>query len=112
MSWRIVITPTALAMLRAIDDRRVREKIVAVVERLAVDPEKQGKPLVGDLAGLRSLRAVGQRYRLLYRLDGQAVGGCVVAIGIRRDGARDDIYQLARKLMRLRLLEADSETKD
>jgi mRNA interferase RelE/StbE len=29
----------------------------------------------------------------------------VVAVGIRRDGARDDIYNLAKKLLRLGLLD-------
>ena len=107
MTWRIVVTPTALAMLKSIGDRRVREKIATVIDRLAVDPEKQGKVLIGDLAGLRSVRAVGQRYRILYRLKEDRVVVCVVAVGIRRDGDRKDIYQLARKLLRLHLLEQD-----
>lgn len=105
MTWRIDITPTALSMLRNIRDRRVREKLVTVIDRLAEDPEKQGKALVGDLAGYRSVRAAGQRYRVIYRLFDERVVVCVVAVGIRREGSRDDVYALARKLFRLRLLE-------
>lgn len=105
MTWRIDITPTALSMLREIRDRRVREKLVAVIDRLAEDPEKQGKSLVGELAGYRSVRAVGQRYRIIYRLFDDRVVVCVVAVGIHREGSRKDIHALARKLFRLRLLE-------
>ncbi|MGD9663413.1 MAG: type II toxin-antitoxin system RelE/ParE family toxin [Porticoccaceae bacterium] len=105
MTWRIVITPTAFKMLSNISDRRVRDKIVAVIDRLAEEPDKQGKALVGELSGLRSIRAVGQRYRVIYRLIDQQVEVTVLAVGIRRDGSRDDIYQLAKKLIRLRLLQ-------
>jgi mRNA interferase RelE/StbE len=92
-------------MLSSISDRRVRDKIVAVIDRLAVEPEKQGKALVGELSGLRSIRAVGQRYRVVYQLVEQQVVVTVLAVGIRRDGSRDDIYQLAKKLIKLRLLQ-------
>jgi mRNA interferase RelE/StbE len=105
MSWRISITPAAMHMLTGITDRRIREKIVAVIDRLAEEPEKQGKAMVGELAGFRSIRAVGQRYRVIYTVKGGEIVVVVVAIGIRRDGARDDIYNLAKKLLRLGLLD-------
>ncbi len=53
-------------MLEAIQDRRVRDKIRDRIDGLAQEPEKQGKPLTGELTGYRSLRAVGQRYRVIY----------------------------------------------
>ena len=105
MKWQIFLTPTASAMLAEITDRRVREKLVATIDRLTEEPEKQGKALVGELAGFRSIRAVAQRYRIIYRLQGEAIVVIVVAAGIRRAGARNDIYSLAQKLLRLRLLE-------
>jgi mRNA interferase RelE/StbE len=104
MSWRISITPTAMRMLTGISDRRIREKIVAVIDRLAEEPEKQGKAMMGELAGFRSIRAVGQRYRIIYTVKGDEIVVVVVAVGIRRDGARDDIYNLTKKLLRLGLL--------
>ena len=104
MKWQILLTPTALKLLSDISDRRIREKIGAVIDRLTEDPEKQGKALLGELAGFRSLRAVGQRYRIIYQIRDNEIVVVIVAIGIRRDGAKDDIYNLAKKLFRLRLL--------
>ena len=102
--WSVVITPTALHMLRKIADRRVREKIVERIDGLAREPDKQGKPLVGELAGCRSLRAVGQRYRIIYRLERGRVIVAVLALGLRKGGSRSDIYALARKLLKFRLV--------
>ncbi|MBT0665436.1 type II toxin-antitoxin system mRNA interferase toxin, RelE/StbE family [Geobacter pelophilus] len=104
MKWQILLTPTALKLLSDISDRRIREKIGTVIDRLAEDPEKQGKALLGELSGLRSIRAVGQRYRIIYQIRGNEIVVVIVAVGIRRDGARDDIYNLAKKLFRLGLL--------
>ena len=104
MKWQILFTPTALKLLSDISDRRIREKIGAVIDRLTEDPEKQGKALLGELAGFRSIRAVGQRYRIIYQMKGNDIIVVIVAVGIRRDGAKDDIYNLAKKLFRLRLL--------
>ncbi|MGD0585810.1 MAG: type II toxin-antitoxin system mRNA interferase toxin, RelE/StbE family [Oryzomonas sp.] len=104
MSWEIVLTPTAMKLLSELSDRRIREKIGVVIDRLSDEPEKQGKALLGDLAGFRSLRAVGQRYRIIYKVRGDEVIVLIVAIGIRHDGAKDDIYNLAKKLFRLGLL--------
>ena len=104
MKWQILLTPTALKLLSDISDRRIREKIGTVIDRLTEDPEKQGKALLGELAGFRSIRAVGQRYRIIYQIRGNDIVVVIVAVGIRRDGAKDDIYNLAKKLFRLRLL--------
>ena len=97
-------------MLKRIADKRVRRKLVERVEALAVEPEKQGKPLTGDLTGYLSLRAVGQCYRIVYAIDRDIITVLVVAIGIRKDGDKKDIYTLARKLLRLHLL--DDPDKD
>jgi mRNA interferase RelE/StbE len=61
---------------------------------------QRGKPLVGELAGFRSVRAVGQRYRIVYRVEHQEVTVLVVAAGRRRSGDKKDIYELARELLR------------
>lgn len=56
------------------------------------DPDKIGKPLTGELTGFRSIRAVSQRYRILYRvIEGRAIV-YVVAVGVHREGSRCDVY--------------------
>ena len=93
-------------MLTAITDRRLQALPLKRAEGLAAEPEKQGKPLSGDLAGYRSIRAVGQRYRILYRIEQQSVIVVVVALGIRQEDSQRDVYALAQRLARLGLLGA------
>ena len=104
MRYGIIITPTALSMIRRIPDRRVREKLAGVIDRLAEEPEKQGRALLGELAGYRSIRAVGQRYRIIYRVEKDRVIVVIMAIGLSKEGDRGDIYALARKLFSRELL--------
>ncbi|MBI4063826.1 MAG: type II toxin-antitoxin system RelE/ParE family toxin [Elusimicrobia bacterium] len=103
MTWKIELTPTARQMLLGVLDRRIREKIAQRIDALAHDPEKQGKPLTGELSGLYSLRAAGQRYRIIYRLEKNRIVVLIVAVGLRREGDRRDIYALAKKLIHLGL---------
>ena len=105
LTWRIVITPAALKMIKGISDARIRGKIAEVIDRLAEDPDKQGKPLVAELSGFRSIRAAGQRYRIIYKIIRKQVVVVIVAAGIRKEGHKKDIYQLAKKLLKLKLVE-------
>lgn len=104
MIYRIIMEPEAIKMLREISDRRIQEKIAQRIDGLIHDPDLQGKPLTGEFSGYRSLRAVGQRYRIIYRVEKERVLVFVVALGLRKEGSRDDIYLLAKKLLRLRLI--------
>lgn len=79
-------------MLSKVTDRREQEGLLRRVEDLKEDPEKQGKPLVGKLKGYRSLRALGQRYRIIYQVNEGRVTVVVVGVGRRREGSRKDIY--------------------
>jgi mRNA interferase RelE/StbE len=103
-SYTIRWTETAIKLAEAIQDRRVRRLIVQRVEELARAREEQGKALVGELTGLRSFRAIGQPYRILYRVERREVVVVIVAVGRRKAGGQDDIYELARKLLRQGLL--------
>ncbi len=103
--YQVSLTPTAISMVSEIRDRRVQEAIRQRIDGLARDPGKQGKPLLGELRGFRSVRAVGQRYRIIYRVYKDRVEVHVVAVGLRREGDREDIYRLAQRLLRLRLVE-------
>ena len=104
MSYEVFIAPTAQKMLDSITDRRILQIIQDRIDALANEPDKQGKPLAGELQGYRSLRAAGQRYRILYRVERQQVLVFIVAVGLRRAGSRSDVYALARKLLRLHLV--------
>jgi mRNA interferase RelE/StbE len=99
-------------MIKKVQDRRIREKIIETIDGLAEDPEKKGKPLTAELDGYHSIRAVGQRYRIIYRIDEDRVIVLVVAAGIRKDGDKKDIYTLAKKLIRARLLEPAAPSED
>ena len=105
MTYQIELTLQAQKMLKDISDRRIRQKIQKRIDGLAEEPEKQGKPLVEELEGYRSLRAVGQRYRIIYAVERKRVVVYVMAVGLRKQGSRSDIYQIAKKLLRLGLLE-------
>ena len=97
-------TTQAKVMLKAISDRRIQEAILKRAAALSQEPEKQGSPLIGELLGFRSVRAVGQRYRIIYRVERHKVWVIVVAVGIRKEGSQADIYALAQKLFHQRLL--------
>ena len=103
---------TAKAMLLNITDRRIAGKLVEIIDGSGDDPDKQGAPLLDDLLGYRKLRAVGQRYRIIYTLDEETNTVLVVAVGIRKEGSKEDIYELARKLLRRGLLAPDNEDGD
>ena len=104
VTYRIILTSTAVRLLEAITDRRIRAHIRSRIDGLAHEPEQQGKPMREELMGFRSLRTVGQRYRIIYRVDRKNVLVIVVAVGLRKEGDRNDIYRIAQKLLRLRLV--------
>ncbi len=105
MTYKIELTLQARRMLKDISERRVREKIQKRIDDLAQEPEKQGKPLVHEMEGYRSLRAVGQRYRIIYSVQREEVIVYVMAVGLRKHASKSDVYELAKKLIRLGLLE-------
>jgi mRNA interferase RelE/StbE len=109
MRWHIKLTLPALKQLAAIIDTRVRESISRRIDALANEPNLQGKALSDELMGYRSIRAVAQRYRILYKLEKEQVIVVVVALGIRKAGDKKDVYELAKKLARLGLLDLDTE---
>ena len=109
MAWNVSFTETALETLKSISDRRVRRLIVNRAESLATDPYVLGSPLRDELRGFYSTRAAGQRYRIIYRTDDEGRSVIVVAVGIRREGHRNDIYALAQRLIRLGLVEPQQD---
>lgn len=110
MRYGIEITPVALETLKGMKDRRIARQIVQRTDRLGDGPEKQGKPLLGELGGYGSVRAAGQRYRVMYKTQDTSVIVVIIAIGIRKEGDKKDIYKLVRKMIQLNLIEPSFET--
>lgn len=107
--YSVLWSARARYMLAAITDRRIQKKIFERVRDLSSEPEKQGKPLIGELAGYRSLRAVGQRYRIIFRVEDEKVLVLIVALGLRKAGSKKDVYDLAKRLVQLGLVEASEK---
>ena len=103
--YEVQWTGSAKKMLAGIQDRRVMQKIFERANELSEEPELQGKPLINELAGYRSIRAVGQRYRIIYKIEKKKVIVMVVALGLRKEEDKKDIYALAKKLIRAGLIE-------
>ena len=109
MKWKIRLTLPALQQLSSIKDNRIKENISRRIDALEHLPEEQGKALHDELTGYRSLRAVGQRYRIIYKLEGEQVIVVVVTLCIRKEGDKKDVYALAKKLARLGLLDFEEK---
>jgi mRNA interferase RelE/StbE len=99
IEYKIELTPLALEMLADVKDKRQQKSLSDRIDKLKTDPEKQGKPLVDKLKGYRSLRAVGQRYRIIYKVEVDKVVVLVVGVGLRKEGDKGDIYTLMEKLL-------------
>jgi len=99
IEYEIQLTLLALEMLEAVKDRREQEKLRDRIDQLKVEPQKQGKALVDNLSGFRSIRAVGQRYRIVYQVEQDRVLVVVVGLGRRKDGDKKDIYTILEKLL-------------
>jgi mRNA interferase RelE/StbE len=109
MNWNVELTKDALKQLQAITDKRVRNNLFERIEELSKKPEEQGKPLRNELLGLRCVKAIGQRYRIIFKVERDRVIVVVVAVGIRKEGDRSDIYKIAVHLMRSGLIDLPNE---
>lgn len=104
MRWQISIGSVAQKQLGAIKDRRAQQALEYAIDGLEIDPDKKGKPLTGKLAGYCSLRAHSQRYRITYKLNTPSKEVVVLALGLRKEGDRADIYNLVERLLNRGLL--------
>jgi mRNA interferase RelE/StbE len=99
MDYRVELTPLALEMIKAIQDKREQKGIIERLQKLKSEPLQQGKPLTGDLKGYYSVRAVGQRYRIIYQVSTAQILVIVVGVGRRKEGDKKDVYTLLKKLL-------------
>ncbi|MDJ0662356.1 MAG: type II toxin-antitoxin system RelE/ParE family toxin [Crocosphaera sp.] len=99
MKYNVQLIPIALELLSKIKDKRIQKALRERIEKLHNEPEKQGKALSGRLKGYRSVRAVGQRYRIIYRVDNNKIVILIIGVGIRKEGNKKDVYSLLEKLI-------------
>ena len=100
---RIKLTQIAALYIKEVNSR-TRIQILNKIESLKEEPLLLGKPLQGPLRHYRSIRAAGQRYRIIYKVEKDEVIVVIVAIGIRREGDESDIYELMKKYIKIGLL--------
>lgn len=102
--YKVVLTNTAAQALRAIEGR-ARKQIINKLHDLEDSPEQRGAALLGELEGYRSIRAAGQRYRIIYSVENSKVIVLVLHVGIRKEGDKDDVYRIAKRLLRAGLID-------
>lgn len=102
--YTVKLTAIAAESIRRLDPTS-RDTVLKRIEELAIEPEKFGKSLKGPLKGMRSVRVLGQRYRIIYTVEHGELLVVIVAVGIRTEGDKKDIYQLMKKYLRTGLLD-------
>jgi mRNA interferase RelE/StbE len=108
LKYEILITDTCLALIEKIPDKKIQRTILNRIEGLSDEPDKQGKMLVKELSGFRSIHAAG-RYRIIYKVDKQTVIIYILAAGIRKQGDKKDIYKITKKLLKAGLLDLETD---
>ena len=111
---RIQWTAAALEGMKSLP-KKVRKGLFDKADQLQhCDPRDAHKPLVGPLAGC--YRITYGRYRAVYRvIEEEAADGDVrltllvlfIAVGIRREQSRSDVYRIARKIVDYGVLDLD-----
>lgn len=113
MKFRVVIQWTAAAKkgLKKLPPKVQRGILNKIDELYDCDPRSVHKPLIGPLQGF--YRIAYSRYRAIYQVveEKQARGEVLiqlrvlfVAVGIRKEHDKKDVYEIARKLMALGLI--------
>jgi len=102
--YTIKLTQIAAEFIAKLDNKS-QQQVMEKLEILKEDPLKVGKALKGNLQNYRSIRSVGQRYRIIYQVKETEIEVIVVAVGIRRDGdKKNDVYELMKKYIKIGLL--------
>ncbi len=107
--YTIKLTLVAAETIQKLDSK-VQRQVINKIEALKQEPLLLGKPLQGPLKGYRSIRAAGQRYRIIYNVIEEEIIVIIVAVGIRKSGDKKDIYELMKKYIKTGLLE-DKKSK-
>jgi mRNA interferase RelE/StbE len=101
--YKIKLTKIATENLQKIDSKTLNQ-ILNKIESLKDEPNLLGKQLKGPLKEYRSIRAAGQRYRIIYKVIEYEIIVIIIAVGIRKGGDKKDIYELMKKYIKTGLL--------
>lgn len=101
--YTIKLTERASEYIKSLD-KKSQEQILEKIMVLQTEPLKVGKQLKGNLKEYRSIRSVGQKYRIIYQVNNKEIVVIIVAVGIRKDGDKKDIYELMKKFVNIGLL--------
>ncbi|HOE07719.1 MAG TPA: type II toxin-antitoxin system mRNA interferase toxin, RelE/StbE family [Treponemataceae bacterium] len=102
--YSLKLTNIAAEFIKKLD-KKSQSQIIEKIELLKENPLEIGKQLKGNLKDYRSIRSVGQRYRIIYKVCETEVIVVIAAIGIRKDGDKKDIYELMKKYVKIGLFD-------
>lgn len=98
--YTIKLTEIAADFIKKLD-KKTQTQILEKIEVLKTNPLEVGKQLKGNLQNYRSIRSVGQRYRIIYHVLEKKIIVIIVAVGIRKDKDKKDIYELMKKFVNI-----------
>lgn len=104
MRYKVRLTRTAADYLRQVQEP-ARTQIKNKLKDLEESPDQRGFPLLGPLKGFRDIRAAGQRYRIIYKVENTTLIVIAVYVGIRKESDQNDVYALAKRILNARLTE-------
>lgn len=99
--FQVEIAPTGYESLSQVRDKKLRHEIAKAIDGLGRLPEEQGKLLLPPLERVRSLTVLRGRFRILYTVRTEKRLVSVLLVGERKAGQEDDVYVLARKLLKV-----------
>ena len=102
--YQIEWTRKAIEMLKRVSPRPIQKEVFERASGLKKDP-KRGVALQRDLAGYYSLPAGQDRYRIVYTIDADEEIVVIHAVGRRAPGKESDVYEVARRILKAKLLE-------
>jgi mRNA interferase RelE/StbE len=91
MAWAVIYHRQVEQDLLRLGRAEARAILKVIEERIIQgEPDKLGKPLLGQLSGCRRIRT-GQT-RIIYKVNQNKIEIFIIAVGMRRD---DEIYDAA-----------------
>jgi mRNA interferase RelE/StbE len=92
VTWQVIYHHEVAGDLDDLGKYQARAVLKTIETRIRYgEPDKTGKPLSGELSGLRRIRTGD--VRIIYRVEAGVIEVLIVAVGPRRN---DEVYKSAR----------------